>query len=329
MPREGAAAGSPGERPRTVFRTDNDGMSKQAFLEQVELERSLLAEGVPIASLAASNETFTFGPGGVSTHLHVSFFDVSGGHAANLLRLRLTALFFGAAWKVLDMAIELSLKRAGKKVKYQAKAKADALQSCRTQMPELPAEIWAPLTMLYVNTTEIRHALVHRRAQIVDGALIGSHGESGKVVFPISHKQQLRFCELVQRMSDAIERGFMTPREQRQCRFLLWELRDLHGDSTIQPAHRSSIVRVAFELPQSRQIPVALIKAQLNNLSPGWTGIDLQLTDSSSGARFFGELEHVTEDYVEVDPHQLPDWLKAQVLPCAEASVPPGGEEAG
>ncbi|ALT77150.1 hypothetical protein AT984_08035 [Paucibacter sp. KCTC 42545] len=140
---------------------------------------------------------------------------------------------------------------------------------------------------------------------------------NGSALPPLSGLQQVRFCELIQRMSDAIERGRMTPREERQCMFLLWELRDVHGLQTISATDRSSIARVKYVLPEDRRVPVAAIKDRMNSVKPGWTGIDLELEDHQSGLSYLADLEQVADDVVMIDVQKLPAWLKPRMVPPA------------
>lgn len=47
---------------------------------------------------------------------------------------------------------------------------------------------------------------------------------------------------------------------------------------------------------------------------------DLELTDLKSGSKFVGELEHLTEEFVQIDPQQPPAWLERQVLLSTDAA---------
>lgn len=142
------------------------------FLECTALERQLLADGVPAVSLVAASETYTFSADDGRTHTHLNLVDDLGAQAQAPLRRRMTVLFFGVAWKVLDMAVELALKRVlPGKVPYQAGEKRELLLKHQGgRMPEVPAHIWQAMVQLYIFTIEIRNALVHRQAAVVQGS---------------------------------------------------------------------------------------------------------------------------------------------------------------
>lgn len=297
-------------------------MPRTYFLECTALERQLLADGVPAASLVASSDTYTFSKGGGHTHIHLNLVDDLGAQAQAILRRRMTVLFFGMAWKVLDMAMELALKRVVPgKIPHQASEKKKLL--CKHhggELPEVPALIWQALAQLYQATIEVRNALVHRQAEVVHGVL-QTRTKDGAALPELSHLQQVQFCELVQRMSIAIERGNMTLREERQCEFLLWSLRDLHGIAQLPPRDGTDIGRVRFSLPEDCMLPVAAIKTWMQGAKPGHTGIDLELEDQRSGRAFYGELDHVTDEAVRIDVQNPPVWLTPRVVPPAAAGA--------
>lgn len=90
----------------------------------------------------------------------------------------LRPLAFGAAWKVLDLLIELALSQAGIAVGTVTIAeKVEHARNAAGQCPPLTGDtvLWRALRATYAGTEEVRHSLVHRTAEVdrASGELTG------------------------------------------------------------------------------------------------------------------------------------------------------------
>lgn len=95
----------------------------------------------------------------------------------------LRPLAFGAAWKVLDLLVELALTQAGVAAAGGSVTITEKVKRARTAVGLCPplssdAPVWATLTAVYAATEEVRHSLVHRQAE-VDRASVTSPVATG------------------------------------------------------------------------------------------------------------------------------------------------------
>jgi hypothetical protein len=126
----------------------------------------------------------------------------------------------------LDLLLELAYANAGTKAVGGrpdiAKKERLALQGHGVLAP-LTADraLWRTLTSTYAATTQTRHSLVHRRAEVgrVTGSLTG-RDDSGQPLVPITAEQQEAFCRAVQRAANAALTGQISRRERADLGFL-------------------------------------------------------------------------------------------------------------
>jgi hypothetical protein len=91
----------------------------------------------------------------------------------------LRPLAFGAAWKVLDLLLELASSNAGTTAggRLTIAKKERLARQGHGDLAPLTADrtLWRTLTSTYAVTTQARHSLVHRRAEVdqVTGSLTG------------------------------------------------------------------------------------------------------------------------------------------------------------
>ena len=288
------------------------------FLEQVALERQLLDEGVPIANPTPPEITFVVTSLGVSRVINLDFSDSIGSQAIEDYRRRLLALFFGAAWKVLDLLIEHAIDADNSvpaKTNWQATKKAELLMAGKGLMPYLPADIWSACKGIYNATFEVRNALVHRMAVVAPNGDLICAKRDGVPLPVISAAEQVAFCEVMQIVMLAIERGSLPERERRRALARLTSLSNLHGVCNLPTATEGDIVRVKIDLPADRVLLVNAIKQSVMMTTPGVGGIDLILRDPTTGLVLRGELDSVEDENVLIDPHSPPIWLRCGMLP--------------
>lgn len=283
------------------------------FLDRFALDRQLLAEFVEMPSMKGdpSEAIDLGGPGSTGKILHMQIVESLSGQAIEEYKGRLRPLFFGTAWRVLDGLIELALVQDSNTPPGQMgwqPAKKAALLPARGTLSEVPNAILLPVKALYLNTIEIRHALIHRKTAVAaNGALVG-HTNAGVPLPAVSTDQQVRMCELAQWLALAIENGSLTNREQRRVMALLTALVGLHGQAIAPPPPLGGVTFVKYQLDDSYVLDLTTIRARVNESVNDSFGMDLQLV-TVGGTFLAGEVEGVPDSAVVVDLSNLPPWL--------------------
>lgn len=180
----------------------------------------------------------------VNVRLHCSM----SGDAVNSLAVALTPLLFGAAWKILDLFVELALNRAGqprKKWSIEDKAAAarrgDGLQSLLTDDPD----IWRAVLTLYAATVEHRHCVVHRTAKFSSQTVqLAGVDKGGTALQPMTKNELDAFLVIAQEVASAVIAGGLEPRSADYLRFELDQLREHTGFPELGGKRRSKPVMV-------------------------------------------------------------------------------------
>jgi hypothetical protein len=282
--------------------------TSEAFVNRVALERQMLELGVP---LATTSVTSTYDLRVQGTQIAVGIVESMSGQAVDDALGKLLALFFGAAWKIVDSAVELALTADGvhsSKPWWPVEDKAERLNGGSGKISGVPDLVWRAISRSYIETIEIRHSLVHRTAKLREnGDLEGQSKKSGPNPL-ISRAQQIAFCQATQWLAKTIESGVLNERETRRFRGSLKKLIGLHGINDTLDAPEGEVVRAIAELPADLQLDVAELRRRLDKLSPGWIGADLELhTDYGI---LVGPLESAPNDVVLLDPLHPPPWLQ-------------------
>jgi hypothetical protein len=230
----------------------------------------------------------------------------------------LRPLAFGAAWKVLDLLLELAYANAGTPAGGGwltiAKKENLARQGHGALVP-LTADraLWRTLTSTYAATTQARHSLVHRLAEVdqATGTLIG-RDDSGLPLVPITADQQEAFCRAVQRAAMAALAGQISRRERSDLAGQLDQLQAHHQ----QPA----LGGIQFQPPALLLAPASLSSSQLvidipaliQAAQSSWP--DRKQIDATfslpDGRNFLAEADTAPASVVTVDPDNPPDWLQ-------------------
>jgi hypothetical protein len=227
----------------------------------------------------------------------------------------LRPLAFGTAWKVLDLLIELALWQAGlgpggsMTITNKVKHARSSAGTC----PPLSNDggLWTALTSTYASTEEIRHSLVHRRAEVdqATGQLTG-RDRNGQPLVSISAERQEAFCRAVQRAAQATLSGAISPRERADLAWNLDQLVILHrqqqlGGQEMAPAPlgvaptRMSGSNVLVDAP-------ALL-AELRKNFPDRVAYDASFA-LPDGRHLLVELEQAPTTEVAVTLGDLPKW---------------------
>jgi hypothetical protein len=249
------------------------------FEDETAWERTVLALAIPVMPLTASGASMDLRTRGISMDVT----SIVGGEASEALRNSLLPLLFGAAWKILDLALELAFARSGlvpqNGRRWTIAAKVQHAAAHRGSLPGLSStmDAWDALGSLYTQTREIRHALVHRRVQVDPSTRdLTGFDSNGVVLLPLSYDEQMAFCRLAQRVGQAVTEGTLRSRVEADLRKQLADLQRHHRVAVLSNASNRSPVRVIDDLPVSSQIDVPYLLEEPRARFPGAQFVDLQ-----------------------------------------------------
>lgn len=285
--------------------------TQKDFDDETAWESTVLSYAIPVMPLKGSGTSWDIRTGSASVELTGAF----GEESKEVLRNRLLPLLFGAAWKILDLALELALARARltpqNRNRWTIAEKSEHAAAHKGSLPGLSStmDVWHALGYLYTKTSEVRHALVHRRVEVdpSTGALTG-HAPNGVALPPLSYDEQMAFCRLAQRVRQSIAESALRPRVKADLRKQLVDLQRHHGVAIHSNVSSSPPVRVIDDLPASCwiDVPYLLGEAQARFKDTQYFDLELQLP---GGRSLVGELESAPQRIVKVDPAAPPDWL--------------------
>jgi hypothetical protein len=285
--------------------------TKSEFEDETAWESTVLSLAIPMMPLTASGTALDLR----TSDITIEYTSSLGDEHRDKLRNSLLPLLFGAAWKILDLALELAFAQAGlaseKGKRWTIKAKSRRAAAHRSSLPGLSAEtdIWHALGSLYTQTVEIRHALVHRRVHVDPSTLeLTGYDSNGVELVPLSYDEQMAFCQLSQRVRQAISEGTLRPRIEADLRAQLAALQRHHEVAMTSNASNRPPVRVIDDLPESGQINVPHLLSEARTTFPDAQYVDVKL-ELEDGRRLVGELESAPQGIVTVDPAAPPDWL--------------------
>jgi hypothetical protein len=282
------------------------------FNDETAWEKTVLSLAFPLMPLSASGAVLDLRTKNVT----ISVGEAVSDQAVGEFRNSLLPLLFGAAWKVLDLALELAFAMAGLVPrkgghKWSIDEKSQLASAHRGLLPGFSpsSDLWHALGFLYAGTKEIRHALVHRRVHVDPGTLelVGFDTQGGRLP-ALSYDEQVAFCRFSQRLSATIVQGSLSPREEADLRGQLAILRQHHGVASLgTPAIRPP-VQVIENLPGSKEVDVPYLLGEARRTFPGaqYVDVELHLADNRILA---GELEDAPPAVVKVDLAALPPWL--------------------
>ncbi len=288
-----------------MITTQND------FQVETAWESTVLAIAIPLMPLTASGAGLDLRTNAVSIELT----SIVSGEGSDALRNSLLPLLFGAAWKTLDLALELAFARAGLAPRdgrqWRIHEKSRHAAAHRGSLSGLSSTIdaWQALGLLYRQTCEIRHALVHRRVRVDPSTLdLMGFDSNGAALLPLSYDEQMAFCRLAQRVVQTISKGTLQPRIEADLRKQLADLQRHHGVAVHSNASNRPPVRVIDALPATSSIDVPKLLEEARARFPGVQYVDLELR-LADGRSLVGELESAPQEMVTIDPASPPDWL--------------------
>jgi hypothetical protein len=246
-----------------------------------------------------------------------------GGRQQLLADLR--PLLFGAAWKVLDLLVELALRGAGEQPDRQhgtewtiERKKALAFQHSGVCPPlSSEATLWKALCDLYVSTLETRHSLVHRWIRVDPGSGDITGTDRNGASFPtFTAEHQEAFIQVARAAAASVISGSLSPRQRDT---LLWQLARLqghHGHQALGGVEPGLVPRLIADVQRQgtdwiMDVPSLLQQARAAFSQAEQFDVELHVPDGSDIV-YEGELETAPQRPQVIDPASPPPWLKRQ-----------------
>lgn len=294
------------------------------FEDATAFERYALARAIPILEAGTERPSSVDLRQGGGNAILVVMAETArvGGGDDGLRDAAVRPLFFGAAWKVLDLLMELAFGRAGltPKNKYNrwtiAKKKGLAKKG-RGALPPLTgdAAIWSRIGHCYANTVDARHSLVHGGGVQVDptnGALTGTDKE-GHPIPPIDADTQAAFCRVAQHAAKAAISGAFPARTRSNFCWHLDQLASLHREPLIGGTEAAPAIRVlanAIPTGSGWDLNPGQILADAQRTFPAAHYFDLELYLPHDDSHYWsGGLESAPSGPTPFDPDAPPSWL--------------------
>lgn len=236
---------------------------------------------------------------------------------------RFRPLAFGAAYKILDRVVEMTMRLNCVPCPRGRWSFVDKKAFNRNVPARLPAPLdaeatpyWLRTTQLYTAFNEHRHAVVHRRIRLEPNGELTGVDQTGTALPPITATEQDALSRYATSLSEALIEATAS---QRQLNAMAWYLDALHSHhgcgvlGATEPA--AIIVKVIDDLQSNSsgrlQLDGARLHAHLRdqNLCPTDTDAELHAANGGHNVVYEAHLDEVPDATIEVDPQALPRWL--------------------
>lgn len=291
------------------------------FDEATLFERLTLDRVCPVVGDECTNEIDLRSPdqqGGVIGN--VRLYSSISADAVNSLALALTPLLFGAAWKILDLFVELALNMSGAKPKRtnwtideKVKAAKNGLGSRYLLTDDVA--LWRAVLAAYAATDQHRHCVVHRTAQFSNQSVqLSGMNKNGALLRPMTKNELDAFLVIAQAVALAVIAGGLKARYADYLRFELDQLQDHTEISVLGGKKRSKPVMVRLKPVQVEEGLYELDfeaaysqAAKARSCSHYDVWIDLP---DDSGRTLFSRMEDVPMEKVRFRLDCLPGFLE-------------------
>lgn len=252
--------------------------------------------------------------------VNVQLYCSMSGDAVNSVATALTPLLFGAAWKILDLFVELALNLAGAKPKRKNWAIDEKVVAAQGglvlgSLLTNDAALSRAVLCTYAATHQHRHCVVHRTAQFSSQAVqLAGVDKDGTALRPLTKTELDAFLVIAQEVASAVIAGGLEPRSADYLRFELDQLREHTGLSDLGGKRRSKPVMV-------RMVPT-LVDGELYELdfkaayaraakTRPYSHYDVWIDcPDDSGRTLFARMEDVPMEAVRFRLDSLPTFLQ-------------------
>lgn len=283
-------------------------------LERVLLERALPL--VPTASDGSSRSTIDLAADTANVAIAVG--DTLGPTPSGCVELlQIRPLLIGAAWKVLDLMLEMALHESGRQpdTKRGWSLKRKVTEAGRVPGPsQMNTQAWTALMNTYVETAQLRHSLVHRRVHTdASRALVGTD-ESNSPLRPLTATEQEAFVRAVLRAAEVVTAQSPDDRTEADLFRQLGALSAIHGQQLPYVSLLDALPEITVVIEASGgshdryTIDVPALKARQPFQGATHADLIVQFRDKP-GQELRGRLEKAPDEVVFIDPDDPPDWL--------------------
>lgn len=290
------------------------------LMDATEFERFALASAVPPAT---SNACLDIRHQVPATRIHAFSVAVTGQPEIEAAISRYRPLLFGAAWKCLDLAIELGLHNGGigpdRNQQYSIELKQK--KAACAELPPLNSDpaLRVRLAELYRKTVEVRHCLIHRRFRVNSaGDMTDLHDKNGQRLPDFRAIEQLAFVRAVGHALDAISTGAPDQRTTDLLIYQLDQLSSVHGHAALGGGSQRPLqhqIQIAAAVGSDGQWTVD-IDAALAALHSAWphakhANVLITPAGADDAPPLIGRLEEAQSgNAVVFDPTAPPSWMR-------------------
>ncbi|MFI8975319.1 hypothetical protein ACIGO9_20705 [Nocardia asteroides] len=232
---------------------------------------------------------------------HVQFWDLTCAACGSGCSVR--AMIFGAAWKVLDLLVELSLNRGpAPRNRYRIELKTQ--QASAGNVSPLPPfgtipDVWDRVMTSYVATTALRHSLVHRRLEVdqTTGTMTATADAKDPPVSPMTADEQVAFCRIADGVAQAVITGHLAPRQENSVRWLLDQLAAHHGKHLFGASSKDGL------------IPEVIIRPTVgatNDVTIDFASVRQRALHTVGGVAYYDLQIHLPNGWVLAAPWRMP-----------------------
>jgi hypothetical protein len=305
------------------------------FQEDTAFERFVLDRATPLLPTSEATSVIDLGEGGSTsisvtpqpavTSVSVGDVDSTRATSDQLSIDDIRPLLFGAAWKVLDLLVELRLEQEGiphnrrRKTEYSIDLKVRKTRDNEVR-PAAPfgdvGDLWQRVMRTYASTSDLRHSLIHRQLRVdrSTGAIGGTPRKSGQHAEQVlTNDEQSAICRVAGGVADAVIEEQLTTRRADQLKWLLDQLTSQHG----QPS---------FGVPPAiGLIPVVIVRPPPNEVTLDFADIRRRARSAVSDVSHYDLTIHLPDGRVLACPLEdaptaqatfstdsLPDWLREE-----------------
>ncbi|MFE3983098.1 hypothetical protein ACFXPR_01315 [Nocardia tengchongensis] len=230
------------------------------------------------------------------------------------------AMVFGAAWKVIDLLVELSLNQGpAAKQRYSIDFKAkEATAGSVSPLPPfvvLP-DIWDRVMASYVATIALRHSLVHRRLDVdqTTGLITATSDPKDPPVSPMTSDEQVAFGRVADGVAQAVIAGQLAPRQENSVKWLLDQLAAHHGKQLFGVSAKEGlipevIIRPTVGVMNNVTIDFDSVRRRAHDAVGGLAYYDLRI-HLPNGGILSAPLEDAPSGRLTFSVDQLPGWLQ-------------------
>lgn len=284
--------------------------------EDTAFERLLLERVSPIVPPDIGTATATYDVEKNSMAMATGLQETVGMTLADAVeQLGIVPLAFGAAWKVIDLLVEYAFAAAGlapgRGTRWTITEKVRLARRASGQASPISPDVavWTRVLTAYAAAEDVRHSLVHRRAEVDSHGAITGYDKTGAPLRPLVQDEQLAFCRAAQIVATAMIGGSLSTRNRNELCWHLDQLIALTGlpaSGISRPTHPVAVVHV---LVPAGQVDLAAIKTRVRQAHSRETPIDLVFV-LPAGDRIYADLDDVPEITATLAPASIPPWSR-------------------